>query len=394
MFFTKRWAKILVGSSAVSSLTLTSLCLTTNESVWENISMPLIRMIDAERAHILAVKLASWKLVPKFKTLDADKSLLSTALWNLKFESPLGLAAGFDKNAECVDGMFKMGFGFVEVGSITPKPQYGNAKPRVFRLSQDEAIINRYGFNSFGADIAFSNLSARSKHKNGIVGVNIGKNKLTEDSAADYVENVLKFGELADYLVINISSPNTPGLRNMQSRKELQELLERVLEAREKLQNKPPLLVKISPDLSNFDKEDISAVVTSSKTKVDGLIISNTTVSRPQSLISANKNEVGGLSGKPLKDLATQCIKDMYILTGGSIPIIGVGGISNGADAFDKICNGASLVQLYTSLTIHGPPVVGKVKLELAEILRQNGFSSVKQAVGCKVNVPQIKQNK
>ncbi|XP_041339675.1 dihydroorotate dehydrogenase (quinone), mitochondrial isoform X2 [Pyrgilauda ruficollis] len=267
-----------------------------------------------------------------------------------RFRNPLGLAAGFDKQCEAVDGLYKMGFGFVEVGTVTPKPQEGNPKPRVFRLAEDEAVINRYGFNSHGHVAVERRLRARQEKQIRLtgagmpLGVNLGKNKSSTDAAADYVAGVRTLGPLADYLVVNVSSPNTPGLRDLQGKAELRDLL--------------------------------------SKLGVDGLIVSNTTVSRPSSLRSRQRTEPGGLSGKPLRELSTQTIREMYALTQGRVPIIGVGGVSSGQDALEKIRAGASLVQLYTALVYHGPPVVGAVKRELEELLREQGFKNVMEAVG------------
>jgi len=383
----KSLSKILgcvVSTGALSGVLLSK---SKNEHVWSNVNMPLIRLLDAEKAHKLAVQLASYGMVPSFATLAEDHEVLKTDLWGLSFDTPIGLAAGFDKHAECMNGMLKMGFAFVEVGSITPKPQIGNPKPRNFRLLEDDAVINRYGFNSHGHAYAKENISKYLSNceKNGVVAVNLGKNKESSDAVDDYVKGVIELGELADYLVINISSPNTPGLRGMQGRDILKELVGKVLEARKSLKKQPPLLVKIAPDLEVKDKEDIAAVVSSFETRVDGLIVSNTTVKRPSYLQSEHKAEVGGLSGKPVKELSTECIRDMYVLTNGDIPIIGVGGVASGQDAFEKICNGASLVQLYSSLSLQGPPVVDKVKRELANLLRKNGFSNTKDAVGSKV---------
>jgi len=383
--------KLVLGVSVGAALSAGYLTTSTNETVWKNISLPLIQKLDAETAHVLAVKTASWGLVPEFKTKDEDKNVLKTRLWDIDFECPIGLAAGFDKNADCYDGMLKMGFGFVEVGSITPLPQIGNPKPRVFRLKEDQAVINRYGFNSNGLQYALSNLKGRQSSvlkpsvPKGIVGVNIGKNKLQTDNIADYQQGVTTLGAYADYLVINVSSPNTPGLRSLQGKQALSDLLKKVLKSRKELPNCPPLLVKIAPDLTAEDKEDIADVVLNPETRIDGLIISNTTITRPSYLMSENKVQGGGLSGKPLKDLSTQCIKDMFLLTKGKIPIIGVGGVADGKDAYDKICSGASLVQLYSALSLQGPPVVGKVKRELAELLRDDGFSNVADAVGADV---------
>ncbi|NWS75486.1 PYRD dehydrogenase, partial [Crotophaga sulcirostris] len=330
-----------------------------------------------------------------------------------RFRNPVGLAAGFDKQGEAVDGLYRMGFGFVEVGTVTPKPQEGNPRPRVFRLVEDEAVINRYGFNSHGHGAVERRLRARQETQLRLtgegmpLGVNLGKNKSSPDAAADYVAGVRRLGPLADYLVVNVSSPNTPGLRDLQGKAELRDLLAKVLAERDALpcERRPALLVKIAPDLSARDRQDIASVVC--ELGVDGLIISNTTVSRPSSLRSRQRAEAGGLSGKPLRELSTQTIREMYALTGGRgragaggtgwghpscpdpvpahagrVPIIGVGGVSSGRDALEKIRAGASLVQLYTALVYHGPPVVGAVKRELEELLREQGFKNVMEAVG------------
>ncbi|XP_031572269.1 dihydroorotate dehydrogenase (quinone), mitochondrial-like [Actinia tenebrosa] len=354
-----------------------------DEQFYRNVIMPVIKLLDAERAHLLAVKMASYGLVPSDR--DEDPEILNTKVFGLQFSNPVGLAAGFDKQGEAVSGLVKMGFGFVEIGSITPEPQPGNQKPRVFRLNEDKAIINRYGFNSQGHEIVKQNLHRhRVKLNQGILGINLGKNKTSEDAVLDYTKGVEVFGPMADYLVINVSSPNTPGLRAMQGREMLAALIDKVLEARSSLppSNQPPLLVKIAPDLTQQDKEDIAAVVTRPNHHIDGIIVSNTTISRPPSLQSANKKETGGLSGEPLRTMSTELVRDMYTLTKGTIPIIGVGGISSGQDAYDKIKAGASLVQLYTALTYHGPPLVKRLKKELADLLRKDGFNSVSEAVG------------
>ncbi|KAK6184610.1 hypothetical protein SNE40_007049 [Patella caerulea] len=353
---------------------------------YENMVMPAMRLLDAETAHNLAIKMAKYKLVPRQSL--ADPPLLQSKLWGKTFTNPVGLAAGFDKHGEAVDGLLKMGFGFVEVGSITPAPQEGNPKPRVFRLVEDRGVINRYGFNSDGHEVVVNRLRYREDEhvvsERGIMGINLGKNKFSSYPVEDYVQGVKRFGKLADYLVINVSSPNTPGLRAMQGRKQLEELLEKVAAERDKLRlkEKVPLLVKIAPDLSAEDKNDIAAVVSKINSGVDGLIVSNTTVSRPPSLQNKHKEEIGGLSGDPLKHLSTTTISDMYKLTKGKIPIIGVGGISNGKDAYEKIKAGASLVQLYTALIYQGPPVVKKVKRELAQYLESDGYSNIEEAIG------------
>lgn len=276
-----------------------------------------------------------------------------------------------------------MGFGFIEIGSVTPEPQFGNDKPRVFRLSEDQAVINRYGFNNDGHDKVLNRIiEVKKGNFKGKIGINLGKNKESVSPIDDYVVGIQRFGSRADYLVINISSPNTPGLRDLQHKHYLSMLLSSVIETRNLLENRPPVFVKLAPDLTFSELKDIADVILSKQCKIDGVIISNTTVQRPETLGSANKTEIGGLSGQPLRLKATEMIKDMYKLTKGQIPIIGVGGIFSGQDAYEKIKAGASVVQIYTSLIYEGPPIVTKIKKELAELLISDGFESVAEAVG------------
>eukprot|EP00794_Sanderia_malayensis_P019006 gene19006-20918_t len=381
-----RARKVIFATGSIAAA-LSYLAFSGNEQFYKVVVMPAIRSVmDAETAHVFAVKTAARGLVPKAKENSHDKDLLKTNVFGINFANPVGLSAGFDKNAECIDGMLKIGFGFVEVGSVTPKPQEGNAKPRVFRLVEDKAVINRYGFNSDGLELVKARLTARALQKeykySGVVGVNVGKNKTVEDPVADFVKGVEELGEFADYIVINVSSPNTPGLRKMQGKKELTELISNVLASRDKLSSKKPLLIKIAPDLTDEDKADIAGIAMREDTKVDGLIVSNTTISRPLSLRSANKAETGGLSGEPLREISTKAVSDMYKLTNGHVPIIGVGGILSGQDAYEKIRAGASLVQIYTVMTYDGPPVVTRIRRELAELLRKDGYESVTEAVG------------
>lgn len=267
---------------------------------------------------------------------------------------------------------------------MTPKPQPGNEKPRVFRLPEDNAVINRYGFNSDGHDAVWERLKELKEKKtfHGVLGVNLGKNKETEDSTQDYIDGIKKFNDTADYFVINVSSPNTPGLRSLQNKKNLKELLTRVNAVRESIGSKQPLLLKLAPDLTDTERQEVADVISNKRTRVDGLILCNTTIARPSHLINSKKEERGGLSGAPLNDTSTAMISDMYRRTRGSIPIIGVGGIFSGADAYDKIRAGASLIQVYTSYIYHGPPIVRKIKKELHEILETNGFSRVTDAIG------------
>ncbi|KAH9519169.1 hypothetical protein Btru_074885 [Bulinus truncatus] len=357
-----------------------------NEKFYEEIAMPMFRVFSPETAHNISLKLIKYNITPKPQAPDPPS--LKTQVWGKTFPSIVGLAAGYDKQGEAVDGLFRMGFGFVEVGSVTPEPQPGNPKPRVFRLTEDRAVINRFGFNSEGHEEVFKRLNKRNIEEtptgNGVLGINLGKNKTTDNAVEDYVKGVRKFGSIADYLVINISSPNTPRLRDMQRQDELARLLDRVIEERNRLTvfPKPPLLIKIAPDLSDEEKKDIAKVISKQKNKVDGLIVSNTTVDRPDTLVSKNKVETGGLSGAPLKEKSLQTVRDMYSLTNGQVPIIGVGGVSNGQDAYNKVKAGASLIQLYTALIYQGPPVIGKIKRELDELLRQDGYSHISEAVG------------
>lgn len=305
-------------------------------------------------------------------------------LIGLDLKNPVGLAAGFDKNAEGVEGLNNVGFGFLEIGSVTPEPQPGNATPRVFRLLEDRAIINRYGFNSDGhlaVQERLKSLRADGKFE-GILGVNLGKNKTSDNAVEDYKKGIDALGPYCDYLVINISSPNTPGLRSMQNKKELEELLKATVEQRNKLERPVPLLLKISPDLNESELKDIANVIQKKATKIDGLIVSNTTIARPDSLNSSHAAEIGGLSGAPLKALSTQVIGQMHKLTKGQVPIIGVGGIECGQDAYDKILAGASAIQIYSSMIYQGPPVVNKIKSELSALLESNNYKSVQEAVG------------
>ncbi|CAB4062137.1 DHODH [Lepeophtheirus salmonis] len=325
-----------------------------DEKLFSEIIMPTThRMFSGETAH----------------NLGEDTALLQSTLFGLHFKNPVGIAAGFDKNAEALEGYSDLGFGSVEVGSVTPKPQPGNPKPRVFRLTEDKAIINRYGFNNDGHDAMWERI------------------KKFRDAVADYVEGVKKFASLSDYLVINVSSPNTPGLRALQGKSSLEALISAILKARNEIQSKTPILLKIAPDLTPKDMNDIAEVILSEKCRVDGLIISNTTISRPSSLKSSNKSETGGLSGAPLMKLSTNVIRKMYILTKGQIPIIGVGGISTGQDAFEKIEAGASLVQIYSAIVYQGPPIVKKINRELADILREKNIKSISEAIGKKASI-------
>ncbi|KAA0680311.1 quinone-dependent dihydroorotate dehydrogenase [Roseomonas genomospecies 6] len=344
---------------------------------------PVLRSFDPETAHGLTIKALSSGLMPPVR--EKDDPILRTRVLGLDFANPVGLAAGFDKNAEVVDAMLRMGFGFVEAGSVTPRPQPGNPKPRLFRAPEQGAVINRMGFNNEGLEPFAQRLERRlsgGRKAPGIVGANLGKNKDTVEAADDYVLGVTRVAALADYLVVNVSSPNTPGLRALQGRDPLRTLLGRVLDARTacKLAKAPPVLLKIAPDLTDEDKADIAAVALESG--IDGLIVSNTTIARPAEIPEPLRGEAGGLSGKPLFAPSTAVLREIYALTGGKLPLIGVGGIASGADAYAKIRAGASLVQLYSALVYAGPALVLAIRRDLAALLRRDGFASLGDAVG------------
>ena len=340
---------------------------------------PALFAFDPETAHRAAVLALKAGLLDAYAR--ADDPILAQRLWNLDFPNPIGLAAGFDKNAEAPDAILGLGFGFTEVGTVTPKPQAGNPRPRLFRLATDAALVNRLGFNNDGIEAVAGRLARRSRH--GIVGVNIGRSKDSADAIADYAAGAARLAPLADYLVVNVSSPNTPGLRALQGREPLARLLAAAKEARDRaIPNgaRPPLLVKIAPDLADGDLGDIAEVTRAAR--LDGLIATNTTVARPPGLMDAHRDEDGGLSGKPLFESSTRVLAQLYKLTGGALPLVGVGGVGSGQEAYAKIRAGASLVQLYTALVYEGPGLVGRVKRDLASLLRRDGFSSVQAAVG------------
>jgi dihydroorotate dehydrogenase len=339
---------------------------------------PFIRLLDPESGHRLAIAALKHGLVPACGSFDHPS--LRITLWNREFTNPIGTAAGFDKNAEAVQAALAHGFGFAEIGTVTPRPQPGNPKPRLFRLTADGAVINRMGFNNDGLDAVL--LRLKDRPRSGIVGINIGKNKDSEDAVADYVTGVTKAAPSADFLVLNVSSPNTPGLRGLQEKGALSALLSAAIGARDTFDpaQRPPLLVKVAPDLTDGEIADIAEVCLSAG--VDGIVATNTTNSRPPSLQSAAAGETGGLSGRPLFDLSTRVLGRIYKLTEGNIPLIGVGGVTNGADAYAKIRAGASLVQVYTAMVFQGPGIATRIKRELAELLRRDGFDDVSQAVG------------
>ncbi|HEX9448121.1 MAG TPA: quinone-dependent dihydroorotate dehydrogenase [Dongiaceae bacterium] len=355
---------------------------------------PVLFRLAPETAHGLAIN--GLKLLQLFGRAGAaagpaiaTDAVLHQNLWGLDFPNPIGLAAGFDKDAEVWQALLQLGFGFAEVGSVTPLPQAGNPRPRLFRLTEADAVLNRLGFNNQGVAAMARRLLASGRGnpaRHGRLGINLGKNKATEDAAADYEIGIRALARFADYLVINVSSPNTPGLRALQGRAPLQELLGRTAQALAALDlpQRPPLLLKIAPDLTADDIEDIAAVaqLAQSSGQLDGLIVSNTTITRPAAIDRHWAQEAGGLSGKPLFTLSTEILRQVYRLTGGKLPIIGVGGIASGADAYAKIRAGASLVQLYSAMIYQGPLLARRLNRDLKALLIRDGFATVAAAVG------------
>jgi dihydroorotate dehydrogenase len=348
-------------------------------AVWYPLLDLALSRLDAEAAHGLAIRALKTGLLPGDRRADAAS--LATKVWGRSLPNPIGLAAGFDKNAEVADAMLAQGFGLVEIGSVTPRPQEGHPRPRLFRLLQDRGVINRMGFPGHGLEAARARLAARPRR--GFVGVNIGANKDSSDRAADYVTGCVALAPYADYLVCNVSSPNTPGLRNLQGRTELAGLLKRVQDA---IAAKPvPLVVKIAPDATDDDLDDI--VFVCRDLRLDGIIIGNTTLSRPPSLRSERRGETGGLSGAPLTALSTEVLRKTALRVERQFPLIGCGGVGSGADAYAKIRAGATLVQLYSAMVYEGPPLIRRIKDELAALLARDGLASVADAIGADVGV-------
>ena len=337
---------------------------------------PLIFKFSPEIAHSLAIKALKFNYIPNNKLKES--SLLETKLFGKKIISPVGVAAGFDKNAEVYNPLFNLGFGFVEVGTITPKAQYGNPKPRVFRLEEDEALINRLGFNNNGSDEI--SLRIKQNSPNGVLGINIGPNKDTENRVEDYLKCFRKFYNLGDYITINISSPNTEHLRDFHNQNELEDLLEAIQNEKNKLNTDVPIAVKISPDIEDSKIELISDILIKYSVKI--VIISNTTDRNREHLKSINKLEKGGLSGKPIEKRSNELINHFYKIIGNKIKIIGVGGIDSGMGVFKKITNGASLVQLYTGMVYNGPNIAVKISNELIDILKSEGIKNISEAIG------------
>ena len=338
----------------------------------------LIFKLDPETAHSLAIKSLKFNFVPNIHEEEKNSSLFKTKLFNRDIENPIGMAAGFDKNAEVYNSLFKLGFGFVEVGTVTPLKQYGNPKPRVFRLVEDEALINRLGFNNLGA----KNIVNRIKKNNplGLLGINIGPNKDTKNKADDYYICLSRLATYAGYITINISSPNTEGLRNFHDQEEMKKLLSGINKVIKEKKIDCPVALKISPDINDNEISRIVDLVI--KYKIQGIIVSNTTDSNRDNLLDIKKHETGGLSGQPLKDISTDLIKKFYKETKGKIKIIGVGGVDSGKSAFEKITAGADAIQLYTGMVFKGPSIVKEIKKELISILKKENLKNISEAVG------------
>ncbi|MDE5466099.1 quinone-dependent dihydroorotate dehydrogenase [Bradyrhizobium sp. CSS354] len=347
---------------------------------FDALSLPVLRWLDPEDAHRLAIQ--GLRFLPPGKP-HADDPKLAVRAFGLNFPNPIGMAAGFDKSAEVPDALLRLGFGFVEIGSVTPKPQSGNPRPRLFRLERDEAVINRMGFNNDGAETALRRLAARAQH-GGIVGVNVGANKDSPDRVNDYVKLIETFAPVASYFTVNVSSPNTPGLRNLQEGALLDDLLARVIDARERVRESAgdtPVLLKIAPDLSLAQLDDVVQVARSRR--VDGMIVSNTTIARPSTLREEMRaKEQGGLSGRPLFRLSTRMVAETYVRVEGAFPLIGVGGVDSGGAALTKIRAGASLIQLYSSLVYKGLGLVDEIKRDLTSTLLRTGRDSLSEIVG------------
>jgi dihydroorotate dehydrogenase len=341
---------------------------------------PLIFKIDPETAHNLAIKSLKLNLIPNLIAEDKDDPMFKSTLFGKEIDNPIGMAAGFDKNAEVYNPLFKLGFGFVEVGTVTPLKQYGNPKPRVFRLVEDQALINRLGFNNLGAENVSNRI--RSNLNTGLLGINIGPNKDSNDRLNDYLIGFRTFHDIADYITINISSPNTENLRSFHDKEKFDELMNSIQEEKVKLKSEIPIVVKISPDISGEQIELLSKILLDHK--VSAVIVSNTTAGNREKLNDILKHQKGGLSGKPLEEEANKLISRFYKLLKGKIEIIGVGGVDSGESAYRKFLAGASYVQLYTGMVFQGPNIVGKIKKELKEILIADGIKNFREIIGKK----------
>ena len=347
----------------------------------KNIFFKIIKSFPPETSHDLTIKLLKLNLIKGKKFEDP---ILRQHIFGFDFNNPLGIAAGFDKNSEVINSLLNLGFGFVEAGTVTPKYQYGNEKPRVFRLNEDRAIINHLGFNNKGVSFTKRKLEKLKLNplSRGIVGINIGKNKDTQNDIDDYLYCLEQLGPLAHYVTVNISSPNTPGLRELQKRGRIEKLVQ-LLQKQKNIMNSlenTPIFFKIAPDIDEEQIRDIALI--SLANNIDGLVISNSSIERPSTLKSNLKNEIGGLSGRPLFVNSTLILKKMYTLTNGQIPLIGVGGITNALECYEKIKSGASLVQLYSALTFEGPNIINKILIDLVNILKTDGYRNIKDAIG------------
>ncbi len=343
-----------------------------------NFFRPFIFKFSPEVAHSFAIKALKLNNFPLNKIINSE--VLETEFCGKNLSSPVGVAAGFDKNAEVYNPLFNLGFGFVEVGTITPKPQYGNPKPRVFRLEEDEALINRLGFNNSGSEDISSRISKEAKK--GILGINIGPNKDTENRIGDYLKCFKKFHNLADYITINISSPNTENLRDFHNQDQLNYLIKELKNEKGKLNSKVPIAVKVSPDLNDEQIEVVSNILLDQEIEI--IIVSNTSDKNRDKLNNINKLEKGGISGKPLYEVSNNIISKFYKFFGNKVKIIGVGGVDSGEAAFEKIIRGASLVQLYTGMVYKGPGIASSINSELINILKNKGFKNVSEAIGTK----------
>ena len=343
-----------------------------------NFFRPFIFKFSPEVAHSLAIK--ALKLNKLTINKNVKNKILETEFCGKTLSTPVGVAAGFDKNAEVYNPLFNLGFGFVEVGTITPKPQYGNPKPRVFRLEEDKALINRLGFNNSGSEEICARII--KENKKGILGINIGPNKDTEDRVDDYLNCFKKFHSLADYITINISSPNTENLRDFHNQEELKFLIKELKIEKDKLNSKVPIAVKVSPDINDEQINIVSNILLEEKIEI--VIISNTSDKNRDKVNNINKLEKGGLSGKPLYEVSNNIISKFYKLVGKNIKIIGVGGVDSGKSAFEKIIRGASLVQLYTGMVYKGPGIASSISFELIDILKNKGFKNISEAIGTK----------
>tara|TARA_Y100000590_G_scaffold181047_1_gene206370 strand:- start:1215 stop:2261 length:1047 start_codon:yes stop_codon:yes gene_type:complete len=343
-----------------------------------SILKPFIFNLDPETAHDLAIKSLKLNYLPSKIFEVEDEQMLNIELLGKNFSNPIGLAAGFDKSAEVYNSLLKFGFGFVEVGTVTPLKQFGNSKPRIFRLEEDEALINRLGFNNDGMETIKNRI--KSEKKRGILGVNIGPNKDSKDQKEDFCLSLKHFFDVADYITINISSPNTEGLRDFQDQERLEDLLTALNKVKKENKTNIPLLLKISPDIEDDDISTISYLAI--KHEISAIILTNTTSGNRDNLKGKARKEEGGLSGRPLQQISTNMIKKFYKQLNGKIPIIGVGGVNSGKSAYEKIASGASLLQLYTGFVYKGPSIAKKIKKELIQILKTEGISNIKDIIG------------